>query len=115
MAETRKDVAGIEKSKSEVSSDIKTLLKYEANKKNVFIAYLLLIFFGFLGVHRFYAGAITSGIVMFLLFALSLLLSFVLIGIIGFIALAIWMLVDLFLLHGLITRHNDELVSELSG
>ena len=65
------------------SSDAKTLLQYEANKKSVVVAYLLLIFLGSLGVHRFYAGATKSGAIMLSLFVLScILLAFV--GAFGF-------------------------------
>ena len=99
----------------DVSGDTKAFLKYEANKKNMVVAYLLLIFLGYFGIHRFYAGAKTSGIVMLVLFAVSWILTFLVIGFVGFAVLGIWWFIDLFLLHGLIVRHNDNLASELSG
>lgn len=115
VADTKKSQSGAQQTGSDVSGDTKAFLKYEANKKNMVVAYLLLIFLGYFGVHRFYAGAKTSGIVMLVLFAVSWVLSFFIIGFIGFAIIGIWWLIDLFLLHGLIVRHNDALASELSG
>lgn len=97
------------------NSDTKTLLQYEANKKSVVVAYLLLIFLGAIGVHRFYAGATKSGVIMLCLFILSCILLFAFIGTFGFIILGIWWFVDLFLLHGLISSHNNNLVGDLTA
>ena len=114
VADIKKSQSGAQQTGSDVSGDTKAFLKYEANKKNMVVDYLLLIFLGFFGVHRFYAGAKTSGIVMLVLFAVSWVLSFFIIGFIGFAIIGIWWLIDLFLLHGLIVSHNDALASELS-
>lgn len=54
----------------------------ENSEKNKLVALLLCLFFGFLGVHRFYVGKIGTGI-----------LQFVTIGMFG-----IWTLVDLILI-----------------
>lgn len=96
------------------SSDAKTLLQYEANKKSVVVAYLLLTFLGSFGVHRFYAGATKSSAIMLSLFVLSCILLFVFVGAFGFLILGIWWFVDLFLLHGLISSYNNDLVGNLT-
>ena len=96
-------------------SDLKINLRFEANKKSVIVAYLLLFFFGWIGVHRFYAGATKSAVIWICIFLLSWLFLLAGIGVLGFIALAIWWFVDLFLLHELITKYNNALVSELTG
>ena len=96
------------------SSDAKTLLQYEANKKSVVVAYLLLIFLGSFGVHRFYAGATKSGAIMLSLFVLSFILLFAFVGAFGFLILGIWWFVYLFLLHGLISSYNNDLVGNLT-
>ena len=97
-------------------SDLKANLRFEANKKSVLVAYLFLVFFGWFGVHRFYAGKTNSAIIMLCIFLFSWpLLAAGLVGLLGFIALATWCFVDLFLLHGLITKYNNALVVELTG
>ena len=96
------------------SSDAKTLLQYEANKKSVVVAYLLLIFLGSFGVHRFYAGTTKPGAIMLSLFVLSCILLFAFVGAFGFLILGIWWFVDLFLLHGLISSYNNDLVGNLT-
>lgn len=95
-------------------NDTKTLLQYEANKKSVVVAYLLLIFLAPIGVHRFYAGAKKSGAIMLSLFILSCIFLFAFIGVFSFIILGIWWFVDLFLLYGLISSHNNNLVGNLT-
>ena len=96
------------------SSDAKTLLQYEANKNSVVVAYLLLILLGSFGVHRFYAGATKSGAIMLGLFVLSRILLFAFVRAFGFLILGIWWFVDLFLLHGLISSYNNDLVGNLT-
>ena len=57
------------------------------------VAWLLLIFLGFLGAHRFYLGKSGSGIAM-------LLSMFILIGL-------LWWFIDLFLISGMIRERRD--------
>ena len=95
------------------SGDAKTLIQYEANKKSVVVAFLLLIFLGSFGVHRFYAGTTKSGAIMLSLFVLSSILLFAFVGAFGFIILGIWWFVDLFLLHGLTSSYDSDLIGSL--
>ena len=82
-----------------------------APQKSIGIAYVLLIVFGGMGLHRFYLERIGSGIVQFILWLaviVSLLNSDSLIPcgdsrvlLIAGVPLGIWVLVDLFLIPGM--------------
>jgi len=95
------------------SSDAARLMQYDAAKKSTGIAYLLWFFLGGLGVHRFYLGQTGSGIAMAIIFVLSVITSFVVIGLLGFIVIGIWWFVDAFLIPGIATRVNQELATRL--
>ena len=73
----------------------------QTQPRSIAIAYLLWFFLGGLGVHRFYLGHTRSGLYMLGLCVLSLILSLVVIGALGFIVLGVWWLVDAFLIPGL--------------
>ena len=73
-------------------------------KKDVGIAYLLHIilpFIGFLGIHRIYCGYTGSGILMLVGWWFSIVLSFLIIGLIPLFMLTIWWVVDFFLIPGM--------------
>ncbi len=103
-----------ENERNGVSRDAKTLMAFESAKKSTGVAYLLWFFLGMLGIHRFYAGRTGSGIAMLIIWIVSLILSLVYIGLVGFVVLAIWWFVDAFLLAGIISRHNAVLAESLS-
>jgi TM2 domain-containing membrane protein YozV len=96
-------------------SDVARLMQYDAAKKSAGIAYLLWFFFGGLGLHRFYLGRIGSGVAMVVLFCLSWITTFVGVGFVGLGVIAIWWLVDAFLIPGIVTRTNQELASRLGS
>jgi TM2 domain-containing membrane protein YozV len=89
------------------------MMRYDAAKKSTGIAYLLWFFVGFLGIHRFYLGQTGSGAAMLIIFFLSMVLSLVLVGLLGFIVLGIWWLVDAFLIPGLARAHNERLIDQI--
>lgn len=66
---------------------------------NMVLAYVLLIFLGMLGIHRFYLGRIGSGIAQLIL-TLTIIGSFV---------TAIWVFIDLFLVPGMVNNKRDEI------
>ncbi len=66
---------------------------FEANSKSVLVAYLLWLFFGALGVHRFYTGKTKSGIVRILLLPLLP------------VAILLWV-IDLFLIPSMVGEQN---------
>lgn len=73
----------------------------ERNGKNIVVAYILAVFFGTLGIHRFYMGKTGSGLAMLLITVLTL-------GI-GAIVTGVWMFVDLFLIPGWIQEDQNTL------
>lgn len=83
-----------------LSSDDQLVINGELQKrgKNKLVAYLLLIFLGLLGIHRFYMGKIGSGVAMLLLCW-------------TFITIP-WAIIDLFLLSGMVDRHNKKIEDE---
>ena len=74
--------------------------------KNNVTAHILLILFGWLGVHRFYIDAIKSGILMLTLLLLSVLMLLANLGVAGFVALFFWWVLDVFTLHQLVQKRN---------
>jgi TM2 domain-containing membrane protein YozV len=74
------------------------------DKPSTGAAYILCIFFGVLGVHRFYLGRIGTGIVM-LIFTLTFF---------GLIISGIWAFIDLFLIPSMIRERVDTLRHRLT-
>jgi len=96
-------------------ADPNLALRYDANKKSMLVAYLLWFFLGPLGIHRFYLGATGTGIAQLLIWVFGILLLFAyLVGLILLIPLGIWLVVDAFLIPGMITRHNNDLIQRLN-
>ena len=62
-------------------------------KKRI-VALLLTWFFGFIGLNNFYLTENKTGIIKFIIFLVSVPLSFIVIGLVGFAALAICSLLD---------------------
>lgn len=62
-------------------------------KKRI-VALLLTLFFGFIGLNNFYLNENKAGIIKFIIFLVSVPLSFIVIGLVGFAALAICALLD---------------------
>jgi TM2 domain-containing membrane protein YozV len=81
-------------------------LQYDALKKSVGVAYLLWFFFGYLGAHRFYLKQNGTAIAILVITLGSFVLTIILIGLIGFLVVGLWLLVDAFLIPGLVEKHN---------
>ena len=62
------------------SSDTASMMRYDANKRSVLIAYILWFFLGGLGAHRFYLGATTSALILLALTVIGFILAFVVIA-----------------------------------
>ena len=77
--------------------------------KSPLVAYLLLIFLWGLGVHRMYLGRWLSGIVMAALWGLGWLTAPILIGwpLLGLVSL--WVIIDMFLIPGMIQEDKDDM------
>ena len=93
--------------------DATALMRYDANKRSTLVAYLLWFFLGSFGAHRFYAGRTGSGIAQLVITLLSMLMTFVLIGYAGLFVVALWVLVDAFLIPGMIRDYNNQLIASL--
>jgi TM2 domain-containing membrane protein YozV len=93
-----------------MSSDVKKMMQFEANKKSTGVAYLLWFLFGMLGVHRFYLGYNGSGAAILILTLFSILLSFVGIGLVLIFIPIIWVFIDLFLIPGMAREYNNRLI-----
>ena len=90
--------------------------RYQANSRNIVIAYLLWFFLGFLGVHRFYLGRVFTGLMMLGFWAGGSVFTFILFGFPIFLApWALWMLLDLFLIPGMVRAENNAVVDRIEG
>ena len=89
------------------------------DKKSTLIAYLLLIFLGWFGAHRFYLGQTGTAIAQLILMIGGTVLTVVLIGIPMLAIGGVWLLVDLFLIPGLVERdtanRREALRHEIGG
>lgn len=97
------------------SPDAIARMRYDAAAKSPLIAYLLWFFLGYGGVHRMYLGRWISGILMLLIFGLSLLLTLVLIGYVGLGLIILWWVVDALLIPGMTRRANERLIARIAG
>ena len=92
-----------------MDQNLRTQLLYDAQKKSITAAYVLWLFVGFLGIHRFYLGRSGTGFAQLLLtfggFASGGLLWAV---------LGVWWLVDAFLIPGMTERRNLAMLEKLS-
>jgi TM2 domain-containing membrane protein YozV len=82
--------------------------------KSPVVAYLLLIFFGGLGAHRFYLGRTGSAVAQLLLFITGWLTFVLFIGIALLAVLGVWVIVDIFLVAGMIQSQKDAMRQRLT-
>ncbi|QLQ19144.1 MAG: TM2 domain-containing protein [Exiguobacterium profundum] len=76
------------------------------DKKSTLVAYLLWFFVGPFGAHRYYLGKTASGLVMLALLIVGFLTVVLYIGAIFLGILGIWMIVDAFLIPGLVEQNT---------
>ena len=110
------------------SSDALKMMQYDANKKSVGLAYVLLVLLGGLGAHRFYLKRTGSAVVLLVLAGAAILWAFfsgfVAIGtenIVGALAsamllplvIALWLIVDLFRVPSMVRKHNNDLAARM--
>lgn len=81
--------------------------------KSPLVAYLLLIFVGGFGAHRFYLGRTMSAVVMLVLWLVGWLTLAIMVGIVPLVIVGIWVLVDLFLIPGMIAEDKARLRGNL--
>lgn len=81
--------------------------------KSVGAAYLIWFFLGGLGAHRFYLGRSGSGVAILLLTIVGVVLLPVGVGAITLIAVGVWVLVDAFLIPGMVAEHKNKVRNDL--
>ncbi len=89
------------------------LMRFEAARKSVLVAYLLWFFLGWLGLHRFYLGYPLSGVVMLVLWAVGTGLSILLIGYVILAVPVLWWAVDALLIPGMARDRNNAIIEEI--
>ncbi|WP_156459502.1 NINE protein [Brevundimonas sp. Root1279] len=100
---------------SGLSADTQALMAFEANKKSTGVAFLLWFFTGGLGGHRFYLGKTGSAVGQLVLSVLGWVTIWFVVGLLFLIPLGIWLLIDLFLISGMVESHNRELMLRLNA
>jgi TM2 domain-containing membrane protein YozV len=90
------------------------MMRYDAERKSLPVAYLLWFFLGYGGVHRMYLGRWVTGLLMLFIFAVSSLLSVIYIGFIGLGLIFLWWLLDALLTAAMVRGHNARLAAALS-
>jgi len=78
-------------------------------EKSIGLAYVLLIFLGQLGIHRFYLGRVGTGVAQLLLGVVGWATFWLVIGFVPLAVLWIWVFIDLFLTAGMVRAANAEL------
>jgi len=96
-----------------MTDDAGRLMRFEAAKKSVLVAYLLWFFLGWLGLHRFYLGYVISGLLMLALWGVGTLLTFILVGYVILVVPFLWWLLDLLLIPGMARDRNNEIIAEI--
>ena len=95
---------------NEISADAKAMLKFQSRSKSTGIAYLLWIFLGVFGVHRFYLGSTGVGVLVLLCTLFSLVSAGL--TIVGTVVVLIW---DLFAIPSQVRAHNEKLLNEIGA
>lgn len=98
---------------SRIEQDLLIEQRAANDAKKAFMAYLLLFFLWGFGVHRIYLGFWMSGLLMMCLWSLGWVLMFVLIGWPILILVSLWVVMDIFLIPGMVRKQNDRLRREL--
>jgi len=87
-----------------MESNLQKQMVFEANRKSVGVAYLLWLFLGGFGAHRFYSGKTGTGIAQLLL----------LLSVVGWLVLVPWLLIDLALIPGIVREQNMQTIAQLT-
>ena len=77
--------------------------------KSTVVAYVLWVFLGWFGAHRFYLGRTNSAIAMLALSIVGFMSMVILVGMFLLAAVAIWLVVDACLIPGMIDEERSKL------
>lgn len=70
--------------------------------KSMLLAYVLWFFLGGLGIHRFYLGRVSTGVIQLILWLIGVSLLWAGVGLLVLLPLGIWVIVDAFLIPGMV-------------
>lgn len=96
-----------------MDNNTRSRMIYEANRKEMAVAYLLWFFIPWIGAHRFYLGRTGTAAAQLGLAIGGALLLIVFVGVLLWAALGIWIIVDAFLIPGMVRDHNMELIDRI--
>lgn len=82
--------------------------------KSTGAAYLLWFFLGGFGGHRFYLGRTGSAVAMLLLTLIGAVTLIVGVGIVILLGTGVWILVDAFLIPGMVQQQKDDVRQQLT-
>lgn len=91
-----------------MDDQLRAQLQFESSRKSTGVAYLLWFFLGSFGAHRFYLGRTGTAVAQLLLLLLGWLPMML-----GYVVLGIWVLVDAFLIPGMIREENAKLIEQI--
>lgn len=100
---------------SGLSNDAQAMMAYDAGKKSVGLAFVFWLFTGGVGGHRFYLGSTGPAVFQLILAVLGWTLLIAGVGLFFLGVLGIWLLIDVFLLSGMVQRHNNDLMARLNA
>lgn len=102
--------------RASVSHDARAMMMFEANRKSITASYILWLFLGVLGGHRFYNGRTGTAVTQLLMWLFGVMsVSAFGLGLLLLIPLGLWLLLDAFLIPGWVDGHNTALAEELGG
>jgi len=90
------------------------MIRYEAQKKSVGLAFVLCWLFGIWGAHRFYMRK-PFAVTKLVCTIISIPLCVVLIGFLWMFANLIWTIIDLFLISGWVREYNTALLTKIQS
>lgn len=91
-----------------MDQNLRTQLQYDAQKKSTAAAYILWLFLGGFGVHRFYLGHMASGFGQLALCLLGVVTAGAAWAILG-----LWWLIDAALIPGMVQKRNLDVLERL--
>jgi TM2 domain-containing membrane protein YozV len=82
--------------------------------KSTGVAYLLWLFLGGFGGHRFYLGRTGSAVAILLLTIVGIVTAVIGVGIVILLGTGIWILVDAFLIPGMVQQQKNDVRQQLT-
>jgi len=100
-----------------MNDSTRSMMMYDAQKKNGVVAFLLWLFLGGLGAHRFYLGFTGTAVIQVLLsiFGWGFVLGGTGLGFFLLLPLCGWVLLDVFCISASVQEHNIRLAQRLSA